>query len=228
MGPSPPALVPGRIRAVVFDLDGTLVDSYAAIAASLNHARAVHGLPALPLGEVRRAVGHGLESLIARYLGADRVADGVRLFREEYARALDGGTVPCPGALSALAELRARGFRLAVASNKPASFSTRILENLGILPLLEAVLGPEAPLLPKPDPAMLRACLRVLGVEREEALYVGDMVLDAETAARAGVAVLLVQGGSSEASELRLTGQQVLEDLAGLVSLLPERPGFGS
>jgi len=221
--PSPPSLVPGRIRAVVFDLDGTLVDSYAAIAASLNHARAAHGLPAVDAPEVRRAIGHGLEALIARYLGPERLEDGVLLFREEYSRVLARGTLPAPGALATLHELHRRGYSLALASNKPALFSERILGNLGILPLFRAVQGPERALAPKPHPAMIRACLSDLGVGPDAAVYVGDMVLDVETAAAAAVPVILVEGGSSDASELRRTGELVLSGISDLLPILPER-----
>ena len=73
------------VRGVVFDLDGTLIDSYEAIADSVNHARAAHGLSPMTDGEVRRRVGRGLESLIADVIGPYHVTDGVRLFRERYA-----------------------------------------------------------------------------------------------------------------------------------------------
>lgn len=208
----------------MFDLDGTLVDSYPAITQSLNHARALHGLPPLDEASVRRMVGHGLESLIAQQVGASHVATGVRAFREEYARVFAAGTTPLPGAVDTLRALHARGYALAVASNKPADFTERILASTGALGWFRAVFGPEGAGAPKPDPAMLHACLRALDVGAEEAVYVGDMVLDVETAARASVAVLLVPGGSAESDELHRTGQRVLERLSDLLTLLPERP----
>ena len=73
------------IRGVIFDFDGTLIDSYEPIAESLNHVRQAHGLPPFPLAEVRGMVGHGLESLIEKAIGKGAIAEGVRLFREKYA-----------------------------------------------------------------------------------------------------------------------------------------------
>jgi HAD superfamily hydrolase (TIGR01549 family) len=217
--PPPPALVPERIRAIVFDLDGTLVDSYGAIALALNRARVHYDLPPLQEPEVRRAVGHGLDDLLARTLGPDRVEAGRRIFREEYARGLTIGTHALPGALPTVRELHGRGYRLGVASNKPSDFTERILDELALLPFLGAVLGPERAGAPKPDPAMIRACLRLLGVEAAEAVYAGDMPLDVESAARAGVAVVLVPGGSSDPAELRGTGQRVLTGLSELLEI---------
>lgn len=219
--PAPPRLNPAAIRGVVFDLDGTLVDSYEAIAASLNHARARFALPALPVAQVRRTVGRGLERLVADLLGADRVVEGVRLFREHYADTFRGMTRALPGSLETLRELHGRGYRMAVASNKPARFGEPILADAGMLPFLVSVQGPDRSGTTKPEPTMVRNCLRAMGLRAEEGLYVGDMVLDVETAARAGLPVALVGGGSSPLEALKNTGQRVLPSLAALRALLP-------
>jgi phosphoglycolate phosphatase len=219
--PAPPALVdPAAIRGLIFDLDGTLVDSYAAIHASLNHARARHGLPALDEATVRRRVGRGLETLIAELVGESHVAAGVRLFRERYAEVYREMTVALPGARETLRELHGEGCRMTVASNKPARFGEPILAALGMRPYLVGVLGPDSVGSTKPEPAMLARCLDLLGLTAARAAYVGDMVLDVETARRAGVPVLLVGGGSSTLDELRATGQPVLERLDRLPGLL--------
>jgi len=218
--PSPPVLQVERIRAIVFDLDGTLVDSYGPIAASLNHARRAYALPALGVDEVRRAVGHGLESLIAEWVGPDRVDDGVRVFREHYAASFATGTFPLPNVRSTLERLELRGYRMAVASNKPARFGRAILETLGLATHLDDVLGPDLVSHAKPHPAMIRRCLEVLGAGPDETVYIGDMVLDVETAARAGLPVVLVSGGSSTDEDLSATGQKVLPSLDGLLGLL--------
>lgn len=226
--PSPPVLQVERIRAIVFDLDGTLVDSYGPIAASLNHARQAYSLPALEVAEVRRAVGHGLESLIAEWVGPDRVDDGVRLFRAHYAASYATGTFPLPNVRSTLERLHRLGYRMAVASNKPARFGRAILETLGLAAHVGDVLGPDLVSHAKPHPAMLRRCLELLGAGPDEAVYIGDMVLDVETAARAGVPVVLVSGGSSSDEELSATGQRVLPSLDGLLGLLGRTRGSDS
>jgi len=205
---------------VVFDLDGTLVDSYDAIAASLNHARAEFGLTALPGTTVRRVVGRGLESLIAEQIGPQHVERGVRLFREHYATVFRAMTRALPGVRRTLGALHQSGYAMTVASNKPARFSAPILRGVGLLEYLVTVQGPDLAGTTKPEPTMVHNCLRAMRVEPEQALYVGDMVLDVETAARAGLPVVLVCGGSSTREALCDTGQRVLGSLDELPDLL--------
>jgi phosphoglycolate phosphatase len=211
-----PELDPRSVRGIVFDLDGTLIDSYVPIAASLNHARQAFDLPPLPVDAVRRCVGRGLDSLIADLVGPDRIEDGVRLFRERYAEVHADGTVALPEVPETLRALRKAGYRMAVASNKPARFSEPILARLGLLPAIDCVMGPDVVDSHKPEPTMIHRCLESLEVRPEESVYVGDMVLDVESAARAGVPVLLVPGGSSTAEELGRTGQRLLRSFAEL------------
>ncbi len=220
MTPSAP-FRPERVRGIVFDLDGTLVDSYGPIAESLNRARAVFGLPPLDEAVVRTRVGRGLERLVADLVGPDRVDCGVAAFRSHYARVFADRTAALSGARDVLTELRRRGYRLAVASNKPARFSEVILERLGMRGALDAVHGPDTVGGAKPDPVMIRACLEAMEVTAAAAVYVGDMVLDVESADEAGVAVVLVAGGSSPEDALRATGRPVLGRLADLLPLLP-------
>ena len=125
--------------------------------------------------------------------------------------------------LEALAELHERGLRLAVASNKPARFSRPILERLGLLAFIDCVMGPDIVGSAKPDPTMLRRCLETLRVEAAASVYVGDMVLDVETAVRARVPVVLVTGGSSSSEDLRATGLPVVGSLDELCGLLDPR-----
>jgi phosphoglycolate phosphatase len=211
------------VRGVVFDLDGTLVDSYDAIACSLNHARAAFSRPPLPTAEVRLRVGHGLESLIVDLVSATEVERGVHLFRERYASCFADSTMALPAARETLARLTAAGLRLAVASNKPERFSRAILERLALAPFVQYVAGPEAAGSHKPDAAMLNLCLAELGLTPGDALYVGDMVLDVETGERAGVPVVLVRGGSSSDAHLVATGRPVFDSLAGLGDWLTSR-----
>ncbi|MCP3979872.1 MAG: HAD family hydrolase [bacterium] len=215
-----PAFSPRNVRGIVFDLDGTLVDSYRAIADSLNHARAAFELPALDAAEVRRSVGHGLESLIADLVGPDRVEAGVRQFRERYADVFSELTVALPGADDALRALAAAGIRLSVASNKPARFTRLILDELGWLSMFDSVHGPDTVGTTKPDPRMIHRCAAEMGLSPDETLYVGDMVLDVDSAGRAEVPVILVEGGSSPAGDLRATGRRVLGSLKDLPPLL--------
>lgn len=209
------------IKGVVFDLDGTLVDSYAAITDSLNHARAGWDLTALPESEVRLQVGRGLETLIADLVGEDRVEQGVVRFRERYAQVYASGTRILDGVPETLEQIARSGYRMTLASNKPARFSGPILEHFGIDHLFDAVEGPDTAGATKPDPAMIRRCLRAMDVTSAEAVYVGDMVLDVESGLEADVGVILVAGGSSSVESLRDTGRPVLDSIRKLPELLP-------
>jgi phosphoglycolate phosphatase len=166
-------------------------------------------------------VGRGLEHLVADLVGEEHVEDGVSSFREHYADVYLAKTFPLPTAHATLRDLHDRGYSMAVASNKPARFSEVLLREFGMLPFLDCVQGPDTSGTLKPDPAMLRNCLRSMSLEKDNALYVGDMVLDVETAARAGLPVALVMGGSSREAELRRTGECVLPCLGELLNLLP-------
>jgi phosphoglycolate phosphatase len=209
---------PGRsARAVLFDFDGTLADSYPAITASVNHVRAYHGLPPLPEGEVRRHVGRGMPYLLAQTApGGNPEADAV-LYREHHPSVLKSGTRLLPGVAEALAALTASGRRLGVCSNKPVAFTRQLLLDLEIVDRFSAVLGPEDVPRPKPAPDMLLEGLSRLGVAATEALYVGDMVIDIQTARAAGVPVWVVPTGSDTLEALRAASPDRL--LAGMTEL---------
>ena len=110
---------------------------------------------------------------------------------------------------------------MSVATNKPAHFANAILRRLDMDRSLCCIAGPDVVDSHKPEPEMIHHCLRRMGVDRASSLYVGDMVLDVESAARAGVPVVLVEGGSSPSEELRATGETVLGSVADLPRWLP-------
>jgi 2-phosphoglycolate phosphatase len=206
--------------AVFFDFDGTLADSYGAITASVNHVRACHGLPPVGEPEVRRSVGRGMLYLLERTVpGFDPDADPTR-YREHHPSVLRSGTRLLPGAAEAVAALHAAGVRLAVTSNKPKAFTHELLDVLGLASSFAAVLGPEDVPRIKPAPDMLLRGLERLGVSPREALYVGDMVVDIETARGAGVTVWVVPTGSNDRATLEAARpDRVLEDLHELAGL---------
>jgi phosphoglycolate phosphatase len=209
------------LRGVVFDLDGTLVDGYSGIATAVNAARAAYGLPALAEDDVRGRVGLGLSHLMEDVVGAGRAEAAAAIFRSVYDRVGLDETRPVAALDATLTTLRTRGFRMSVASNKPVAYSIRILERLGVEVYFDTIEGPETAGALKPDPAMIRACLAGMGVTAGEAVYVGDMTIDADAGVAAGVSVVLVSGGSSAAEALRGTGHPVLNTLAELLDFLP-------
>jgi phosphoglycolate phosphatase len=206
------------LRAVLFDFDGTLADSYPAITASVNHVRSLHGLPPLPLDEVKKFVGRGAEKLMERVVPHGDVAADVTVYREHHPSVLRSGTRLLPGVAETLRTLHGRDFRLGVCSNKPVAFTRELLEYLELAPLFEVALGPEDVARPKPAPDMLLAALQRLSVKPAEALYVGDMTVDIETARAAGVAVWAVATGSDDEATLRAARpDRLLHSLSELV-----------
>lgn len=219
--PAPYAIPAGRVRGIVFDLDGTLVDGYEGIASGVNAARASFGMPDLTVDDIRGRVGLGLPHLMKDVVGPLRAVEAAAIFSRVYDRVCEEQTRPVPAMGATLFCLRDRGFRMSVASNKPASYSIRILWRLGVGTMFDTIEGPETAGAVKPDPAMILACLRAMNVQAAEALYVGDMTIDADAGARAGVAVVLVSGGSSSIEALRATGHPVLSSLKDLLHVLP-------
>jgi 2-phosphoglycolate phosphatase len=213
---------PGKtLRAVLFDFDGTLVDSYPAITASVNHVRGLHGLPPLELEEAKRWVGRGAGFLLAHTVPAGDPDANAAAYRAHHPSVLHSGTRLMPGAADLLRLLHGRGLRLGVCSNKPVAFTRDLVSHLGIAPLLDAVLGPEDVARPKPAPDMLLAGLKRLGVASGEALYVGDMSVDVETARGAGVAVWVVATGSEGRDALeRARPDRLFADLREMAAAL--------
>jgi phosphoglycolate phosphatase len=188
------------MKAVVFDLDGTLIDSAPDLHSAANRMLDDFRRPPLTLENVIGFVGDGVHSLVARCLAATGgpVKDfdyAISIFREHYARAPTQLTRPYHGVETMLQRLAEFGFALGVCTNKPYEFAVTILEELGIMRFIGAVVGGDTLPKLKPDPAPLLLCLDRLGVAPVCALYVGDSEIDAETAFHAKVPFALFSGG---------------------------------
>src|SRR2546430_5833094 len=206
---------------LVFDLDGTLIDGYAGIAAALASAMEQMSLLPLPAETVRGMVGHGIERLLEKAVGKERALEGVRLFRDAYPQFALEKTKLMPDVAEVLAQLARRGYKMAVASNKLAPFSRQILESLGVGGFFFSVAGPDSETPVKPDPTMLRRLMAEAGVEPGETLVVGDMEVDAELARAGGCRVVLVPGGSRSREELlQVDADALLDRLADLPAWL--------
>jgi len=215
-----------RFRAVLFDLDGTLLDTLEDLADAMNEALAQMNLPPHPVAAYRHFVGDGVVNLARRALGPERsdsptVQDCVARMRDAYSRCWDRKTCPYDGVPELLDELSRRGLPLAVLSNKPDDFTRLCVERLLPRWRFAAVQGVTDHVPPKPDPAGVARVVERLGVPPETFLYLGDTATDMRTAGAAGMFAVGALWGFRDAEELRGAGAAALierpEDLLGLL-----------
>lgn len=222
------------IKAVVFDLDGTLIDSAEDLCAALNRMLAEQGLRPLALAEMVPMIGDGAAKLVERALaaaGGGGSGGGLvppeltRRFLAHYEPHAAERTRPIPGAAEALAALAAEGFALAICTNKPEQATRSILAALDLERYFAAVIGGDSvPGRPKPDPAMVLAAIDRLGVAPHEAVMVGDAPNDVLAARAAGLPVLLRRGGYTSVPAEELGADAVFEDFADLAAAIEALP----
>ena len=194
---------------VIFDLDGTLLDTLDDLADAVNWALKQEQLPRRTREEVRAFVGNGIRNLIERAVPAgteaaqtDRVFAG---FKARYAGHCADKTRPYPGILELLARLRAEGIRTAVVSNK-ADFAVQTLCRDYFPGLVDCAVGERAGIPKKPAPDSVQEVLRALKISREQAVYVGDSEVDVVTARNAGMNGILVLWGFRDRQTLERAG----------------------
>ena len=201
------------IRAIIFDLDGTLVDSLEDIAAALGGALADAGLARPPLAVVRAWIGDGARSLVERAVAGRADVDAVfAAFRERYRAQPIVRTRLYDGLAAALDELAAPGRSFAVLSNKPHELTRTIAQRLlGAWPFA-AVFGQRPGLPLKPDPTAALVTADELGVTPSRCAFVGDSAVDVETARAAGMRAVAVTWGFRDRAELLAAGPDALVD----------------
>ena len=184
----------------IFDLDGTLLDTLTDLAASANYALRTHGMPEHSIDDVRRFVGNGVRKLMERAIpnGEDNPDFEATFdtFREHYMLHSLDTTQPYPGISEVLAELRAKGCRLAVVSNKMMPATVELCRHF-FPDTIEVAIGEHEAegIRKKPAPDTVFAALRELGVEKYSAVYVGDSDVDIATARNAGLPCISVLWG---------------------------------
>jgi phosphoglycolate phosphatase len=197
-------------RTFLFDLDGTLVDHFAAIHRSHRHTMVQLGLPAPTMAEVRAAVGGGLENAIARLAGPALVARALPIYREYWDRTMLDDVVLLPGATELLAALKQRGLQSAVFTNKHGPSARLICTHLGIDRLLDGVFGAiDTPWL-KPDRRFTAHVLAQLKADAKTSLFVGDSPYDIQAAHNAGLPCWCVSTGTHTAAELHAAGAEAV------------------
>ncbi len=209
-------------RLIVFDLDGTLVDSRADLSASANHLRAAWSLPPLSEEEIGRLIGHGLGKLVRGLLSiedAREVERGMDVFRRHYREHCLDRTRLYEGVIETLAALDGRA--LAVVTNKPKSFTDQILFGLGIAARFGLVLGADSTPKRKPDPMPILVAMERLGATSAETLVVGDSDTDVIAGKAAGARTCGVTYGIGDVDVLRASGpDHVIDRFADLVSIV--------
>jgi len=193
-------------RTVLFDLDGTLLDHFAAIHRCHAYTMRQLGLPEPTLAQVHAAVGAGVEVAVERLAGPEHKAAALAIYRPYWDATMLEGVKLLPGAREFLVALRARGIRTGVFTNKHGPSSRRTCAHLGVAGLLDANFGAtDTPWL-KPDPQFARHVLAALGADAATTLLVGDSPYDFEAARNAGLGFFGVTTGTHTAAELRAAG----------------------
>ena len=194
-------------KLVIFDLDGTLLDTIADLAESANHALKQLGYPTRDVEKIRTFVGNGVNKLLFRALpDEEKTEENMMRMRTHFVPYYDAHnadlSAPYPGIVALLEELQAKGLRMAVASNKYQEATAKLVKHY--FPMIDfvEVLGQREGINVKPDPTIVFDILKKAGVSKEETLYVGDSGVDMQTAINAGVDAIGVTWGFRPRTEL--------------------------
>ncbi len=209
--------------ALIFDLDGTLIDSSAGIAAAVNRALVAEGIAPQSQAAIQSHVGRGLPALIAGLLRMLALPQSkspalTRAIEADYSAHPGGAEMLFPGVLDALGALADQGLALALCTNKPAAATRAVLAATGLAPFFPHVVTGDSLPVRKPDPAPLLTAARATG--RPQALYVGDSAVDAETAAGAALPFLLYTGGYPNGDPARWPIARRFSDFTALPGLI--------
>ncbi len=216
-----------KFAAVLFDLDGTLLNTLDDIASSANRALVQHGYPPHPKDDYRFFVGQGVTQLIIRILPADQqdnstlIESCLTAFREDYGRYFQVMTMPYAGVAETLNELSDRGLKLAVLSNKPDEMTRQCVAAFFSDLRFDIVMGQQEGIPPKPDPTGARLITKRLQIAPARFLYLGDSSIDMQTAAAAKMFPVGALWGFRSREELLKSGARALINQPGdLLSLL--------
>jgi phosphoglycolate phosphatase len=172
-------------KAIVFDLDGTLLDTLTDLAASTNYALRSCGMPEHSIDDVRRFVGNGVRMLMTRAVpdgeSNPRFDEAFSVFRQHYMQHCLDTTCPYPGIMDALARLKEKGMMLAIVSNKMQAATEELRQHF-FSQYIDVAIGESAAIRKKPAPDTVNEALRLLGISHDEAIYVGDSDVDIDTA----------------------------------------------
>lgn len=212
------------IDLVIFDLDGTLINSQLDLAHSVNAARRQLGLDPLQLSVIATYVGHGAPILLKKAMGAEatetEIAQALEFFLEHYREHALDNTRLYPGVKESLDRLCSAGKRLSILTNKPVAVSRMIVEGLSVARLFFQIYGGNSFPSKKPDPLGVQTLIREAGVSRERTIMVGDSEVDVQTARNSGVRVCGVTYGFAPESFERTPPDLLVNRMEELVEWL--------
>ena len=216
-----------KLNTVLFDLDGTLVDTAPDLLAATNAVMAAQGLPLIPPATLRHMVGFGARSLIeqameavGRVLAPEETPPLLDIFMRHYREHIADGSVLFPGVLATLEGLKAQGARLAVLTNKPQELADLLLPKIGLRDLFDEVYGAGRMSYVKPDARIFHDVVRDIGGHEGGAVMIGDSVTDLKTARAAGVPCILLSYGYTPVPASDLGADLVLGEFAALPDAL--------
>jgi len=216
------------IRHVVFDLDGTLVDTAADLVAATNHVLGGFALPEVDATTLLGYVGDGARTLVGKALGPARgelLDEGVNRFLDYYRAHLLDASRPYPGMESLLRDLHALGVRASVLTNKAEALSRPILDGLGLMRWLDSLVGGDSLPTRKPDPAGLLALCERTGIRPSQTIVVGDSTIDLRTAQAGGAAFCGVAWGLAVDGLRAAAAEPMIAHPADLLAIVQRMPG---
>ena len=207
-------------RAILFDLDGTLIDQFQAIHRAFSKTLESMGLKKPSFSEVKKAVGGASQATMEKLIGPERAVEAVKRLRPIFEKEMLNGLIALPGAYEILRELKEREIKTAVLTNKYGPHARAACKHLGFDKYLEFTLGANDTEWKKPDLQLTQFALKKIGTSASQTLYIGDSPFDFQTASNASMPCVLVPTGTHNREELSLLCDNI-EIKPNLLSILP-------
>ncbi len=212
------------IKLLIFDLDGTLVDAYRAIEESLKHTLKTVGLRlSVEPHVVKSSVGLGDRHFIGTFVKGKDAQKALNIYRRHHKSSLLKHSRLIRGVKKTLNDLKKRGYRLAIVSNRPRAFSLILIKHLDLRRYFDIMFCAWKKDELKPSPKLLIRAIRKARVKRREAVYIGDMAIDVLAGKNAGIRTIAILGGSSSRGELEAAGpSKIVSKPHAILELFPE------
>lgn len=216
-----------KYELVIFDMDGTILDTLTDMTDAVNHVMRLHSLPEHDYTKVRGYVGSGARTLFERALGPDisteLLESCVKEFREYYKAHCRDKTAPYEGIMELLSNLHEKGYKLAVVSNKPDE-SVKVLVEQYFDNIFDFALGEREGIAKKPAADMVNTCLDFFGVCKEKAIYIGDSDVDYMTSVNSGLDQILVTWGFKDIDFLKtFNAMNYVNSAEEIIAILEEK-----